>query len=408
MNILLLFPHFNSPRLSSSLRSWEIGIYLAKNHEVTVFAPGVNMRTGELFSELRSKLYHKSYVHNVKLIRTRTLTKFRKSALKRLLFEFIYALLVFARTLFIRKIDIIVVSSPPAILPVFGLMIGKIKKIPVVFEFRDLMAEFLLVTKYIKSNLFIKLALKIENFVAERSDHIITVSPGIKRVLIKRGVPKEKITTVSNGYENRIFSRADYSFNARQQFSWGEKFVVVYAGGLSQIYDIPRYLRIAEKIKNEKDILFAIIGEGSRKNEYTQYCEKNDLTNVQFLGAKPRIQMPAILSQADLGIFFTKKESIWEVMFCNKTFDYLGSGIPMLYAGAGDIAHLLEKAKAGLVVEPGSDKAIIEAIIWAKSNPEKIKAMGKRGRDYVKTHYSRDKLSKKFEKVLIKIAQKYN
>jgi len=260
MNILLLFPHFNPPELSSNLRSWEIGGYLAKQgHNVTVFAPGVNMRTGELFPELRGKLYKKSYINDVTLIRTRTLTRFRGSPLRRIMFEFIYAFLVFLRSLFLSKIDIVVVSYPPAMMPIFGLIIGKIKRVPLIFEVRDLMAEFLLATGYVKSSMFIKLALQIEKYVAKSCDYIIAVTPGIKRILLSKGILSNKITIVTNGYEQALFSQADYSINARSEFGWDNKFVVVYAGGLTQSYDIPTLLRAACRLKHNNEVLFVII-----------------------------------------------------------------------------------------------------------------------------------------------------
>ncbi|MHA1832262.1 MAG: glycosyltransferase family 4 protein [Candidatus Helarchaeota archaeon] len=409
MNILLLFPHFNPPTLPSSLRSWQIGRYLAKRgHNVTVFAPGLNMRTEKLFSELKGKIFRKKTTEGVFLIRVRSITNFRKNPLKRILFEFIYGFLVFLRAFFIKKIDIIVSSYPPALVPIFGLLLSKLRNVPVIFEVRDLMADFLDASGYIKLSFFNKLAYKTQNYVARKSDYIITVTYGMKNVFIKRGIEPNKISVVTNGYEDVIFDNYVKSTNNYKQYKWNNKFVVAFSGGLTQIYDIPWLLNIAYKIKNQNDILFAIIGDGNKKKEYIEFCKDKGITNVQFLGSIPRYKIPSVLSKADVGIHYTKNKPIYDVFLCNKIFDYFGSGIPVIYAGKGETAKIIEESRGGIVVEPENEVALISVLKWIKSNPRKAKIMGDNGRRYVKKYYSREKLSKRFEKILVKVVKKDN
>jgi hypothetical protein len=63
------------------MRSWQIGRFLARRgHSVTLFAPGVDLRSGELFPEVRGRLYAESIVEGVRLIRPYSLPHFRRSA----------------------------------------------------------------------------------------------------------------------------------------------------------------------------------------------------------------------------------------------------------------------------------------------------------------------------------------
>ncbi|UCG02026.1 MAG: glycosyltransferase family 4 protein [Candidatus Heimdallarchaeota archaeon] len=401
MKILLLFPHFNPPELSSSLRSWTIGRFLAnRNNDVTVFAPGVNMRTGKLFPEMKYRIFSSTNIAQLRLIRVRTLTNFRKSPLRRVFFEFIYSFLAFFRALFVFNIDIVVASYPPAMMPIFGIFLSKLKRIPVIFEVRDLFADYLAATGYVKSNLFIKISLLIEKYVSRECTKIIAVSPGIKRELIKKGIKDNKIFVATNGYENELFENADYSLNPRTEYKWKNSFVVVYAGGLTQSYDVSTLLRAANRMKKNKNIVIAIIGDGHRKREYMDYCTKNNIKNVQFLGPKPRNLMPAILSKADVGVHLFPDNPIWEIVLGNKTFDYLGSGIPMIYAGRGDISDLLNKSHAGITVSPENYEELAEAILWVKSNPEKANEMGKNGKEFVMKYYSRNKILEEYYQIL--------
>jgi glycosyltransferase involved in cell wall biosynthesis len=404
LNILLFFPHFNSPEQAGSMRSWQIGRFLARRgHRVTVFAPGVDLRSGELFPEVRGKLYAELQVDGVRLIRPYSLPQFRRSALHRLSFEVIYAFLSTAMALRVGKVDVMVAAYPPAVTPFFAFVLARILRVPYVFEMRDLMAEALSATGYVKVRLFNQLALRIENYIAGQSDHVVCVTPGIRRVLRSRGINGEKITVVTNGYEPEVFEAANYSWDPRERYGWADRFVVVYAGGLTQAYDLPTLLRAAERLKNEQDILFVIIGEGERKQEYEDFCMVRSLSNVQFIGYQRRKVMPNFLKAADLGVHLFRDHPLWTIVLGNKTFDYLASGLPMLYAGRGDTADLIQKAEAGMVVAPENDKELAEAIIWFKNNRGKSEAMGRNGRDYVTTYYNRHTLLETFEKVQLKV-----
>jgi glycosyltransferase involved in cell wall biosynthesis len=409
LNILLLFPHFNSPEQAGSMRSWQIGRFLAKRgHRVTVFAPGVDLRSGELFPEVRGKLYAELEVEGVRLIRPYSLPHFRRSAFHRLSFELIYAVLSTAKALRVGRVDVIVAAYPPAAMPFFAYLLARMLRVPYIFEMRDLMAEALSATGYVKLRLFNKLALRLENYVAEHCDHVICVTPGIKKVLQSRGIDGNNITVVTNGYEPEVFEAVDYSWNPRERYDWTDRFVVVYAGGLTQAYDLLTLLRAAERLKNEKDILFVIIGEGDRKQDYLEFCKVRSLTNVQFIGYQRRKVMPNFLKSADVGVHLFPDDPLWTIVLGNKTFDYLGSGLPMLYAGRGDTADLIRKSQAGIVVEPEDDQELAGAIVWLKNHRNKAKSMGKLGREYVTTHYNRHKLLETFEKVNLLVTSNRN
>ena len=154
-------------------------------------------------------------------------------------------------------------------------------------------------------------------------------------------------------------------------------------------------------LTENKDILYAIIGEGEKKKQYIDYCNENSLENVQILDSMPRKTMPAILGSANVGVHLFPDDPLWAYVLGNKPFDYLGSGIPMIYSGTGDTADLVLNAKAGFVVHPERPEELVEKILWLKDNQSEAKAMGERGREYVRTNYDRFILLEKFEEVLL-------
>lgn len=401
MNVLLIFPHFHTPQDGSSLRSWQIGRFLiAKGHDVTVFVPGIDLVSGCLYPFLQGRVFSKRTLDGVKLIYVRTLQHFRRSVSTRIIYEVTFAVLTFLRAIFDRQFDAVVIGYPPAVSPIFGYLLARLWRVPVIFEVRDLMADALMANDYVKKQWFNRLAISVEKFLCARCDHLICVTPGIRRVLESRGVPKASITVVTNGFEPEVFEGPDKGDNPRNAYGWGDRLVVIYTGALTQSYDIPTLLRAARRLKDNPEVLFVLIGNGERKVTYQTYCDREGLKNVQFITAQPRNRIRFFLRSADLGVHLFPDHPLWEIVLGNKTFDYLGSGLPMLYAGRGDTADLIRAANAGKVVEPEDDAAVADAILWFQNHPTEAAHMGQRGRSYVMQHYNRHRLLEPFEEVL--------
>lgn len=399
--ILLLFPHYSNIDEASSLRSPQIAHYL-RDHgwDVTVFAPGVNPRHQTILPELEGRLWYHGQEEGIRVIRPRCLQYFRRNIFRRFLYEVFFAFSVLLLFFRIPRADVIFAAYPPAILPSVGYLLSRCRGSSYIFEVRDLMADAIAVNKYSRFRFFNNFAVVIENFIYRKADHIVTVSDGIKRIIIQKGFPTEKITPVKNGYEPQVFEQADRSFDARSEFGWGDDFVVIYAGGLTQSYDIPTLLNTAKIACNIKGLRFVIIGEGHRKIQYKNFVQKYGLTNIQILDALPRAMMPSILSAANVGIHLFPDNPLWSYVLGNKPFDYLGSGIPMIYSGTGDTAELVINANAGFVVPPENPDLLLEKILWLMQHPEEARAMGERGKTYVETEYNRFKLLKPLDRAL--------
>jgi glycosyltransferase involved in cell wall biosynthesis len=75
----------------------------------------------------------------------------------------------------------------------------------------------------------------------------------------------------------------------------------------------------------------------------------------------------------------------------NKLFDFLASARPVIVAGRGESADLVTRARAGMVVEPGSPESLSNAIcIFQETDPSERDQMGANGRQYVKENFSRE------------------
>lgn len=113
------------------------------------------------------------------------------------------------------------------------------------------------------------------------------------------------------------------------------KFVVQYSGNIGLTHKVEVMVKIAEKMKNNDDILFQIIGRGPRKLHLQNLVKKKKLPNCVFLPFQSDEMFPFSLSAADIGVVIldelTSKGSV-----PSKSFNLMSYGIPSLYIASED------------------------------------------------------------------------
>jgi glycosyltransferase involved in cell wall biosynthesis len=309
----------------------------------------------------------------------------------------LYASLVVLRALTRHRADVVVACSPPALIAAFLVPVKWLRRWPAVYEVRDMMADSLAANHYLRNGLLVRLAGALDRFTTAHYRQFIAISPGTRRLLMERGIPEDAISVVPNGYIPELFDGRRPDWEPRERFGWGQRFVIIYAGGLTQSYDIPTLLRASERLQGDPNALFVLMGSGDRQQEYIDYVASHRLTNVQFLPPHPRSDMPHILSAVNAGVSLFRDDPIWSIVLNNKIFDYLGSALPVLYAGTGDSAELLEASNGGIVVPPEDDAALAQAIQRLMADRAQARQMGERGREYVRQHYEMDRLLERYE-----------
>ncbi len=91
---------------------------------------------------------------------------------------------------------------------------------------------------------------------------------------------------------------------------------------------------------------------------------------------------------------------LYATVYPNKVFDYMAAGRPMILAVDGVIREVVEKANAGVFVQPGDPAALTAAIRKMAADPADARRIGRAGRAYLEKHFNRPELAKQMEEVL--------
>jgi glycosyltransferase involved in cell wall biosynthesis len=304
-----------------------------------------------------------------------------------------------------RGVDVVWGTSPPLHQGLSAWAVARSLRTPWVFEVRDLWPDFAIELGVLKNPALIALARAVERFLYRRADRVIVNSPGFVEFVRSRGTKADRVVLIPNGAEPDMFDPAADGRSFRRQHGLEKDFVALYAGAHGLANDLSVVLDCAELLRDEPRIVLVLLGEGREKSALQARARRLNLTNVRFLPAVPKRQVAQALAGADCGMALLKPLSLFATTYPNKVFDYMAAGRPVLLAIDGPIREVVESAGAGIFVSPGDPAALVAGLQQLVAGPDEARAMGKRGRAYVETHFDRGRLAGQLEGVLKEVVR---
>jgi glycosyltransferase involved in cell wall biosynthesis len=240
----------------------------------------------------------------------------------------------------------------------------------------------------------------LESLLYAGATHILVNSPAYREYLINKGVPETKISLIANGVDPDMFDPDADGKRLRKEIGVEDKFVVTYAGALGLANDIPTILRAADRLRDLSYIHFLLVGDGKERSNLEAMARRLGLSNVSFVGSRPKSEMFEVLAASDACVATLKAIPMFRTTYPNKIFDYMAAGRPTLLAIDGVIRQVIEAANGGVFVAPGDDLALANAVNELSGDLPRARAMGESARAYVVSHFNRHKQAAEFLELL--------
>ena len=290
--------------------------------------------------------------------------------------------------------DFLYCQSTPPIIGITGARLSKRKRIPFIYNIHDVFPDSLVGTGLIKEKSVVyKIGRIIEKYIYDHANTIVTISEGISRNLMSKGVPKEKIVTIENWIDEEkikpVAKDDNYLFDT---FNIDKnKFIVLYAGNLGKAQNIEVIINAAKLLHNRDDIRFVIIGNGSDENLYKQMVTDYNLANVMFYPMQPYEVVSEVYSLADVSIISCKK-GLGNAAMPSKTWSILATGKPIVacFDADSDLRRLLSENELGLSNDPDDASALASNILMLFDDIKLRESMGKRAIEFVKKNKSKN------------------
>ncbi|MBX9100115.1 glycosyltransferase family 4 protein [Clostridium perfringens] len=301
-----------------------------------------------------------------------------------------------ALTLIGKKYDrVFVFQVSPITSAVPAIILSKLKKIPSYIYIQDLWPETFYSIINIKNKKIRSKMKNICNKIYNSFDKLLIASKGYEDILLKEGFKKEKFEYFPQWAE-------DFYSESLKKVSENRIFTVTFAGNIGKAQSVNTIIEAANLAKENKNIKWQIIGDGSEFENIKYLVKKYSLENtVDLLGRKPAKDMPKYFSSSDGLIVTLKNEEILKVTLPAKVQSYMAAGKPIIAAISGEGSRTIKESKSGLVGEAEDYKALYENVIklYDMNENERIR-IGNNGKEFFKENFTRDKLLNQLEVIM--------
>ncbi|MGH7607776.1 MAG: glycosyltransferase family 4 protein, partial [Gemmatimonadales bacterium] len=289
-----------------------------------------------------------------------------------------------------ERYDVIYAASPPLFVGAAGLVISRLRRIPLVFEVQDVWPEAAVALGELRNRTAIRLAEWLADRCYRRARRVVVVTRAMLEHLRRRGLEAGKLVLIPNGANTDLFhSRPEGGAVLRRRLGLDHAFIAVYAGihGIAQGLDT--LLDAAQRLRAVPEVAFLLVGEGPVKAALRARAERLGLANVRFHPQVARAEMPEVLTAADVALVPLRKVPLFQGAVPSKLFDAWACGCPVILGVEGEARELVMVAEAGVCVEPEDGAARADAVLELKGDPARRRRLGENGRRFVAAGYSR-------------------
>jgi glycosyltransferase involved in cell wall biosynthesis len=280
-----------------------------------------------------------------------------------------------------------------------GRVGSALKRVPYVFEVRDLWPEDLLDAGRIKPGLQYWLWERLEKFCYAGARKILLVSKGFHDRLLERGFDPARLETILLGADGSLFATAtpDHAFMAAHGLAG--KTIAIYTGAHGDANGLFQLLDAAERLRHRPDVAIVLMGEGKMKDALRAAIGERGLTNVYLIDPVPKHKLPGVLMASHIGLMILKQISRPRWVTPNKIFDYMFAGLPSIVNFAGTTADMIEADGAGVVARPGDADDLAAKIAHWSEHPEERSAVGMKAREIAFGRYDRRQIAARLAEV---------
>lgn len=383
MHILFLTDNFPPESNAPASRTYEHACEWVKlGHRVTIITCAPNFPKGKVFEGYKNKLWQTEEVKGIKVIRVGTYITSNAGLIKRTLDYMSFMLTGFLAALFVRRVDIVIGTSPQFFTVCAAWAASALKRRPFIFELRDIWPESVRAVGALKSSKILHVFEAIEMFLYRRASCIVSVTHSFKDTLARRGINSEKIHVITNGVDPALFNPMQKDLELVSRLKLEGKFVVGYIGTLGMAHALEILLDAAEILKQmpaASDVRVLLIGDGAERENLIAHARDIGIDNVMFLPSVPKKIVARYWSVLDVSVVHLRKTDLFKTVIPSKIFECMAMGLPILHGVEGESANIIDETGAGLIFESENTRELVSQIIKLKSNSDLRENLSRNG-----------------------------
>lgn len=271
--------------------------------------------------------------------------------------------------------DVVLASSTPLTIAIPGVLVSKWRKIPFIFEVRDLWPEIPIALGILRNPVLVFLSRKLARFAYRNANSVIALSPQMKEGVIENGFNR-RIKVVTNGVDTKDFrpNKGGCDFLMKEYGIHKAPILISYTGTLGLVNEVTYIVKLAKKFENDNAVMFLLVGNGRDKDKVIDLAIKLGCLNrnLFWIDSLPKEKISYILSITDVSFSTVTNVRELEANSANKVFDSMASGCCVAINHEGWLKKILEDNSAGISLSYDIEKAYVE-LRELIQNPKKLR-----------------------------------
>ncbi|MCD6303513.1 MAG: glycosyltransferase family 4 protein [Planctomycetes bacterium] len=397
MRIVLVYQHFMVSGVGST-KPYDLAVHLVRRgHRVTVICGRGYLSQG---MDVPRGLVRRLNIDGIDVLCLGVDYRQRMGFARRLAAFLAFTLMAAVAACLIGRYDVMLASSTPLTVGLVGLAASYVRRVPFVFELRDLWPEVPYEAGFIRSRTVFRAATVLEEWIYRRAAAVTAVSDNMRGHLVCRGVPADKLHYVPTGVDIPAFRvRPDRTFLRRHGLAGC--LTALYIGSHGRINQLDYLLAAAAHLRDDEGIRIVLIGSGSEKDRLQSEARRAGLMDrVLFLPPVERRAVGGIIRACDVGLMICYPAAGVSYWMPNKFFEYLAAGKPVLANARTEAGLWIERTGCGILTDPDEPRQLADALRRMRDEPKTRRRMGRAALRLARERFDRRELNGRWERIL--------
>ena len=324
----------------------------------------------------------------------------KSSILVRILGGLSFTVQATLRSLLVRRMKWMLVSTSPPMCGLAGVIAGALRRTAVTFWAMDLNPDQIVAMgKARPDSLLVKSFDWLNRRILKRSRAIVALDRFMgERINRKTDVARKMAIIPPWPHEDHIESVPHENNPFRQEHDLTDKVVVMYSGNLSPASPVTTVLDAAKRVVDLSDMVFLFVGGGLGKKTVDDLIAREQPANIRSLPYQPFEKLRYSLSAADVHLV-SVGEAIVGICHPCKIYGSMAASRPLLCLGPrpSHVTDIVDGHHVGWTVEHGDVDRAEELLREIHRMPREERfAMGRAARAIVDTRLTKQKLCNEF------------
>jgi PEP-CTERM/exosortase A-associated glycosyltransferase len=270
-----------------------------------------------------------------------------------------------------------------------ALSVGRKYGIPVIYEVRALWEDAAVssgVTR--QGSLRYQATRMLETHVMRRADALIVICEGLRRDLISRGIPAEKVTIVPNAVDVSAFpGAASPDAELSQRLGLAGRTVIGFIGSFYHYEGLDLLVRAIPLIARDyPGVRLLLVGGGPEENQLRDLVKTQGIEDmVVMTGRVPFAEVQKYYDVADLLVYPRRKIRLTDIVTPLKPLEAMAQGRVLAASDIGGHRELIDDARTGFLFPPDSVEAIAAGVVRALASRSTWHQIQASAREFVET-----------------------